>query len=78
LEFHITFNAGLPPHGNPCIFLLWDGTLCEVHLQRDGDRLTLTTYNLAALCAPEKLCMAAGDDKIISYAELAGRGRVDR
>jgi hypothetical protein len=72
--FIIHFEPGLPPHGNPCIFLMWDGSLCEGFLQHENGHRMLTTYNLVAK-SPEQIKLRAATGKVQAYAELTGHPR---
>jgi hypothetical protein len=72
----VEFQKGLPDHGDPCIFLLWDGSLCEGFLSKEGERRMLTTYSLAGP-APERITMRADGGKIQGFAELRGHQKAE-
>lgn len=76
MSINIESTPGLPPAGEgPCIFLLWDGSLCEGVLHREEGRLMLTHYNLSSPGAPEKITMRADTGKVAAYARLTGHQR---
>lgn len=70
----ISMTPGLPPTAaGPCIFLLWDGMLCEGTLHREGENLMLTHYNLTgAPDAPQKITMRADTGKVVAHTPLTG------
>lgn len=74
MQLNITFTPGLPPPlTGPCIFLLWDGTLCEGGLFHKGGRTWLVHYNFANPIAPERIEMPADGGKIQAYAPISDR-----
>lgn len=78
---NVQFTPGLPPQlSGACIFLLWDGSLCEGHLVRRGeaDQPVLITYNLADPERPERIELRAGPDKVQGYALLTGHGKASQ
>lgn len=78
MSFNIEFTPGLPPLGTgPCIFLMWDGMLCEGLLRQDGENLTLTHYNLSEPDSPEKITNRVGTGKVQAYARLTGHHRAE-
>lgn len=78
MSFNIEFTPGLPPLGTgPCIFLMWDGMLCEGVLCQDGETLTLTHYNLAEPDSPQKITHLVGTGKVQAYASLTGHKRAE-
>ena len=77
MSIRLNFTPGLPPVlSGACIFLLWDGSLCEGELiQRDG-RHVLVHYNLAALGWPQRIEKVADRGAIQGYAApIADPGR---
>lgn len=65
MSINIELTPGLPPHGEgPCIFLLWDGMLCEGGLHSDDQRLMLTHYSLSSSGEPEKITIRADTGKL--------------
>lgn len=76
MTIRIEFTPGLPPPlTGACIFLMWDGMLCEGELiVKDGRRM-LVHYNLAAPDAPERIEQRAEGGKVQGYAHIADRGR---
>lgn len=75
--FQITLTPGLPPPlTGACIFLLWDGMLCEGELIKKDGRNVLVHYNLAAPGAPERIEHAADGGKVLGYTPIADRSRV--
>ena len=76
LERQVEITLGLPPlTTGPCIFLLWDGMLCEGVLHREGEQLMLTHYNLSTPDRPEKITHRADTGKVQGYAQLTGHHR---
>lgn len=76
MSITIELTPGLPRAGaGPCIFLLWDGMLCEGVLHRDGEHLMLTHYNLTSPGAPEKITMRADTGKVQAHVQLMGHKR---
>ncbi|TXI24206.1 MAG: hypothetical protein E6Q67_03025 [Roseateles sp.] len=76
MNIKIEFTPGLPPQlTGPCIFLMWDGMLCEGTLHREGEHQMLTYYNLAAPEAPEKITVRADTGKVQGYAPITGHPR---
>ncbi|MFK4705627.1 hypothetical protein ABIC83_002466 [Roseateles asaccharophilus] len=73
MQVNIAITPGLPPPlTGACIFLLWDGTLCEGALfQKDGRRW-LVHYNFAKTAEPERIEMPADGGKVQGYAPIAG------
>ena len=77
MNIKIEFTPGLPPPlTGACIFLMWDGMLCEGTLHHEGGRLMLTHYNLAAPNAPEKIVVRADSGKVQGYTPITGHARV--
>lgn len=76
MSLNIQFTPGLPPPlTGACIFLMWDGMLCEGVLVLKEGRHVLVHYNLAALGAPERIEQPADGGKVQGYALVADRGR---
>lgn len=76
MTIKIDFTPGLPPPlTGSCIFLLWDGTLCEGTLHREGEHLMLTHYNQVAPGAPERITLRADTGKVQGYAPITGHTR---
>lgn len=76
MSINIEFTPGLPAPGEgTCIFLLWDGMLCEGVLHRVEGRLMLTHYNLSSPGAPEQITIRADTGKVQAFARLMGHKR---
>ena len=72
----IEFTPGLPPPlTGPCIFLMWDGMLCEGVLLREGAHQMLIHYNLTTPGRPDRIAVRADTGKVQGYAPIADRGR---
>ena len=75
-ELQIGITLGLPlPSTGPCIFLMWDGMLCEGVLNHDGEHLMVTHYNLTIPGRPQKITQRADTGKVQGYALLTGHHR---
>lgn len=76
MSINIEFTPGLPPPSTrSCIFLMWDGMLCEGVLHREGEHLMITHYNLSEPGIPEKITVRADRGKVQAYAPLTGHVR---
>lgn len=76
----INLTPGLPPPlAGACIFLMWDGTLCEGQIiRREDGRLVLVHYDLTAPHDPQRIEHSVdegGKDKVQGYVRIADRGR---
>lgn len=72
----IAFEPGLPPVGEPHILLMYDGSLTEGLIVREGESLKLVSYNLDAPGEPQRIEAPVGE-KVVAHASIrSDRGRL--
>lgn len=69
MSFNIEFNPGLPPPlTGPCLFLMWDGSVCEGGLHTSDGRQWLVTHNYADPTQPQRIEIPADGGKVLGFA----------
>lgn len=69
MSYKIEFTAGLPPlHCGPCIFLMWDGSVCEGGLHTKDGRQWLVTHSYADPTLPQRVEIPADGGKVLGFA----------
>lgn len=69
MNVHLDFTPGLPSAcDGPCVFLLWDGSICEGGLYLREGRRWLVTHNYADPQRPERIEMPADTGRVLGFA----------